>query len=206
VDIDGNPIAPGWLDSATGLPIGANFYTTAGTIVMARASLDLKKAFDSPIFRPADLRVYGEIAVLGWKNYPVFYEDRSQRMPVMGGINLPTFGLLDLFSVQIEHFGWDFLNSTYQLGSSNHAVPYFPSDKYYSQNAYSDLATKDDWSWAVVLRRTFLSAFTISGQFAKDHYRTVSSNDFTYGPHLEPGDVTHKLSDWYWMVQFGWGI
>jgi hypothetical protein len=136
----------------------------------------------------------------------LFYEKRAERMPYMFGINLPTFGLLDLFSVQAEHFGWKFENSTYALGNKNFAIPYIPTDKYYSQSAYNDNASKDDWSWSVLMKRTFLSSFTINAQFAKDHYRTVPSNDWRYGPALEPGDVTHTLSDWYWMVQFGWGV
>ncbi len=202
-----NPDAGGaWINSATKLPIGAKFYTPAGVIVMGRMSVDLKKLFNSPQFSPSDLRIYSEVALLGVGDYPVFYEKKSERMPIMVGINLPTLGVLDLFSVQVEHFGLRFENSTYQLGASNYAIPYFPSDPYYSQNEYGDLADKDNWSWSILLKKSVFSAFNFSAQFAKDHYRTVSSNYFTYGPHLEPGDVTHKLSDWYCMVQFGWGI
>ena len=127
----------------------------------------------------------------------------------MLGFNFPTFGLLDLCAVQVERFASPFMNNTFTLGSGNLAIPYLPpgldDDHLYSKDEYNDLSKRDDWAWSVLLRRTFLSSFTVSAQFARDHLRTVGTEWF-YGARLEPTEDMHTLSDWYWMVQFAWGI
>lgn len=184
-----------------------SFYTPAGTVLMGRISLDLKKILPAFGFGKEDMRIYAEAALLGWKNYPVYYEKRMDRLPIMLGMNLPTFGLLDLFAVQVEHFSSPYENSTLSLGDENHATPYLPpgDNLYFSRSEYNDITTRDDWAWSVLLRRNIASALTVSAQFAKDHLRTVGT-DWSYQAKLEPNTDMHSLSDWYWMVQVAWGI
>jgi hypothetical protein len=75
----------------------------------------------------------------------------------------------------------------------------------YSKYDYNDQARLDNWAWSVILRRTFLSSFTVSAQAARDHLRTVGT-DWFYGSRLEPNAILHKVSDWYWMLQLSWAI
>jgi hypothetical protein len=79
----------------------SNYYTFAGTKLMARFSLDPLKALksnDDPrsLLWKEDLKLYGEGAILGMQDYPqnanqtIAYDSMWQRTPVMLGINLPT--------------------------------------------------------------------------------------------------------------------
>jgi hypothetical protein len=196
-----------WIDPVTKRYAGAQYFTPAGPIFMAKASLDLKKFFGSDALRPKDMMLYGEWALLGFKDYPIFYEKKTDRMPIMFGFNIPTFGILDLLAVQGEHFSSPFQNNSYSLGGSNFATPWFPAGttKEFSSKEYNDLSTKDDWAWSVLAQRTFLKSFTVSGQIARDHLRTVGT-DWFYGSRLEPTEDLHKISDWYWAFQLAWSI
>jgi hypothetical protein len=196
-----------WINPATGKVDGAKYYTTAGTMVMARAAVDFKKLFDSEWFSPEDLRLYGEVAILGVENYPVYYEKITDRMPIMAGINIPTFRLLDLLSVQMEYLKNPNLNNTYTLGQKNWAIPYIPEAgaPAYSQKAYNDLAGKDDIAWSINARKRVLHSVTLSAQVARDHMHTISTELF-YGSRFEPNEILHKNSSWYWTFQLGWNI
>ena len=198
-----------WLDPVTKSYAGASYFTPAGLILNGRISLDFRKFFDISSLNPGELRIYSEAALLGWKNYPVFYKHRLERTPIMAGINLPTFGLLDLAAVQVEYFNSPFENNTLPLGGSNYAVPFYPAGVdpagAYSKDDYNDQSKLDNWAWSVLLRRTFLSSFTVSAQAARDHIRTVGT-DWFYGSRLEPNAILHKVTDWYWMLQLSWAI
>ncbi len=196
-----------WKDNVTGDSSEAKYFTPAGPIFMARATLDLKKVMNSDRMSKKDMMLYCEWALLGWKNYPIFYEKRTDRMPFMFGVNLPTFGLLDLLAVQGEHFSSPFQNNSYSLGGKDFATPWFPNGtvKEFSDKQYNDLSTKDDWAWSVLMQKTFYKSFTVSGQVARDHLRTVGT-DWFYGSRLEPTEDLHKISDWYWAFQLAWSI
>jgi hypothetical protein len=81
------------------------YYTFAGTKLMARYSLNLREILGrvrpelKELFGEQDLKLYGEAALLGMKNYPtalsspVWYMSRLERIPVMLGFNWPTHPL-----------------------------------------------------------------------------------------------------------------
>jgi hypothetical protein len=50
--------------------------------------------FETSLLGEHDLKLYGEIAMLGVKKYPVWYTKRFERMPMMVGLNLPTHPLM----------------------------------------------------------------------------------------------------------------
>ncbi|MBD3392223.1 MAG: hypothetical protein GF418_09165 [Chitinivibrionales bacterium] len=84
------------------------YYTLAGTKLMARFTFDTRKAFGIQALGEQDLKLYAEAGLLGVKNYraievasgqtgeikTVGYEKRLDRMPVMAGFNWPTHPLL----------------------------------------------------------------------------------------------------------------
>jgi hypothetical protein len=63
------------VDSLLGEPgTDVKYFDARSNLVMARATLDPKKLFESGIFGPQDLKLYAEVGVLGTKNYPIFYK------------------------------------------------------------------------------------------------------------------------------------
>jgi hypothetical protein len=196
------------IDPGTGKIIGsADYYTPAGLILMARGALALNKLVGWPASSEEDLKLYFEAAVLGVKNYPIYYENITERMPVMVGFNIPTGGWLDLFAVQAEYFNNPHLNSYYYLAASSSAIPYMPQGAInaYSEADYLDAADKDNISWSVLLRKSVFQTFTISAQVARDHLRTVNA-DWWYASKQEPNEVLPSSKDLYWMLQFAWNI
>jgi hypothetical protein len=182
------------------------YFSPAGTLLMGRASLDLKKLIPSGAMGPQDLKIYAEVALLGLGNYPVYYTSRADRMPLMAGVNLPAFKLLDLASVQCEWFHSPYANNFVSLGNGR-ATPYFPSgtNPGYSRDAYYDASQRDDFSWSVLLQKRILPGFLVSAQFARDHLRTVGT-DWFFGSRLEPNEILGSSKDWYWMANASWEL
>jgi hypothetical protein len=186
------------------------YYTQAGVLVTATAAVDLKKLLPpSPLLGPEDLRLFAEVALLGVKNYPVFYEKRTERMPVMLGANLPGFGFLDLVSVQYEYFASPHRDSYLESISSNGATPEFVefNDKLLSRETYGDGLKRDDHSWSILLRKNLTRGLAVNVQAARDHARMVS-HAYYAGPGLAPTAIfyTTDKKNWYWMAQFSFGI
>lgn len=97
-------------------------FTHKGVKIMAKACFDPKGFFENTPFGEEDFKLFGEIAILGVKDYPFYYDDITKRMPIMFGINIPPplsvifdnlfdVRLLDVFSVQLEWYGSEFANS-----------------------------------------------------------------------------------------------
>jgi hypothetical protein len=182
-------------------------YSAAAVLLMARFSLDVKKLFDTDAFGPQDLKLYGEVNLLGVKNYPILYADRKARMPIMVGFNLPGFKLLDLIALQAEYQKSPWLNNTYQRGTASINLPYLPNstDAVMSKVDYFDMKHKDDFKWSILLRKSLHRNVSLSAQFASDHLRLTSSQ-FYYGPQFDHNEVTAFENQWYWMTQLSWGI
>jgi hypothetical protein len=100
-------ISSAYVDTVNGKP-DTQYYTFAGTKVMARMSFDTKLLFTNDSFGgflgEHDLRFYTEAALLGTNNYPraikspVWYMNPLQRIPVMVGFTWPTNPLLAYIS------------------------------------------------------------------------------------------------------------
>jgi hypothetical protein len=204
-------------DSLLALPAGQRpalrHYTTRATLLMARATLDPKKllgdAGTHPLLGAEDLKLFAEVNVLGVRNYPVFYEDRTDRMPVMFGVNVPTFRVLDLLSVQAEYFHSPWLNNTYSIaegdGQRVFNTPYLPGsgDARLAGRVYEG-TEPNDWKWSVLARKRF-GRVTLSAQAARDHLRLPSS-EFYYGPQYDPNEITTFSDAWHWSTQVSWGL
>jgi len=188
---------------------GLKHYTTRATLLMARATFDPKKVLPALGLGAEDLKVFAEVAVLGVKDYPVYYENITDRMPVMLGANLPTFGFLDLLTVQAEYFHAAWLNNTYAIAEGDgfraFNTPYLPgsNDAVLAPRVYEGLR-RDDWKWSVLARKQ-VGRLTLSAQAARDHLRLPSS-EFYYGPQYDPNEVTTFTNSWHWSTQISWGL
>ena len=196
-----------WVAPTSAFRPDYEYYTHTGTILMAGFVLDAKRVLPAGLFGPHDLKLFAEAALLGVKNYPVFYEDRMRRIPVMAGFNFPTFKLLDILSLQVEYFNSPWINSYEESAARNHATPLTPrgSDRLYSEQEYNDVADKDNFSWSILARKEMVKGLSVSAQFARDHIRSVSEASWA-GPGTDPNQLLRTSKDWYWMLQFGFGI
>jgi hypothetical protein len=196
-----------WTDKANPAPPAYSYYTQTGVILMAAASLDFKKIIPSEAFGPNDLRLYFETALLGIKDYPIFYEKKSERMPMMVGFNLPGFKFFDLIAVQAEIYKSPWINSYEETGQTNEATPYIPrgTDPIYSGAVYKDITKKDDMYWSVMVRKELVAGLSATAQVARDHIRSVSQASWV-GPGVDPNEILYSNKNWYWMLQFSFGI
>jgi hypothetical protein len=72
----------------------SGYFSYAGQKLMARASIDPKALFVSKLLKKDDLRLYGEIDLLGLDDYPVKYADITKRFVYSAGLNIPTHPLI----------------------------------------------------------------------------------------------------------------
>ena len=157
-------------------------------------SFDHKYLIGSNVFGPKDLIIYGEAAILGVKNYPVYYKDRMERTPMMVGFNLPAFKLLDVLSLEAEYYPSRLLPAYATTNSGGYQqvpVPYFETGYYPTD------WDKDNWKWTVYAERTLVRGVTLSAQAASDHARSwdwASFGKTNWEMYTTP-------SDWYWAMK-----
>jgi hypothetical protein len=183
-----------------------DYYTFKGFKTMGMASLDIGELMGGSI-APGQFKLYGEVALLGVANQPFYYDKRLERMPIMLGMRLPTFGLLNNLAIEGEYRKSRFSNTI--------ALPY---DKQLplplnaeSENPfrYSDSAVaanpgdynKDDWKWSVYANRKVVDGITVYAQVASDHLRHFDDEVKTQD---RPGTVRTK--DWYYVLRVEFGI
>lgn len=169
-----------------------------GIKVMANASLDPKPLFGNPeILGPEDLKLYGEVAVIGLDNdkaHKALYGNYSNRMPIMVGFNLPAFGFLERLAVEVEHYGAKFKDdiSQYNRYRSQSPKPASKIDTNYAA---------DNLKWSVYGSRVFQQHVKLSFQVASDHYRPGQFRG--YGDNLaelRPA-IFFRPSEWYWSTK-----
>jgi hypothetical protein len=180
------------------LPDSTGHYTFAGTKLMARASFDPKplfKSFANRFLGPNDLRIYCEAAILGLKNYPVYYDTISKRIPIMIGFNVPTFKVFDVLALEVENYNWNYSNGYYNPVWNGTAVPGEALEAAYTAADYN----KDNLKWTVYAKRTFFRHFSVLLQFANDHL-VLPAYDETKSDREE---VFGRPWSWYWLAKFG---
>ncbi|MBN1130937.1 MAG: hypothetical protein JXA71_18250 [Chitinispirillaceae bacterium] len=227
------PYAPNYyFDKNDPLHEDTLFYTFAGTKLMARFAFDPKPLLGLDIFGAEDLKLYAEAIVLGVKNYPANpdpdpnwnmlpvnefgYEKLMQKMPVMMGLNLPAFKIIDVLALELEYYGKKYANRspvvTQGLGMMRLPVPYDPQlnggepngsrvsggDGTYSKEYYYGGAAQ--WKWSLYLKKTLLGNLSITSQIARDHSRVQTS----LAQSIDQEEALIKDKQWYWMLKFGY--
>lgn len=173
-------------------------YTFRGTKTAARITFDPKVFFKSGILGENDLKVYGEAAILGIKDYPGWYNDIFERMPVMFGVNLPAFKLLDVLALEVEYYRSPYEN-TIDYWRSGSPVPVLVNNM--GVDYYSNWKPKkdDDWKWSIYGSKT-IKNFRLSGQIASDH--TNRSIYMVSGKKVYT-EMCRRTNDWYYMLRCG---
>ncbi len=175
--------------------VDSGHFTFNGQKAMWRASLDLGNLISLGL--PLEIasntfKVYYEGVLMGVKDYPIFYENRKDRIAQMVGVNVPTFGVLDVLSMEAEYcsnpYAPDMTNATLYLS----ATP---------KNNQGDKFNSDDLKWSLYARKTVLPGFAVTAQAARDHIRLVD-----YFGHTNDMEVLPMRKNWYWALQLSYSI
>lgn len=192
-------------DSLANLPANAGTggnvsFDLAAVKLMAFFEVDFNQVLGFDERRMGKFNLYGEVAQLGLKNYPIFYTESSQRRPMMLGVSVPTFGLLNNLSIETEYLDNPNVES---IASTYDRLDLVPED-----NLLVDLQTyryrtyhKDDVKWSVHASRSLSDYLTLYVQVANDHMRLKDKNTT---PQFVP--VTNEKDHWYWLARIQWAI
>jgi hypothetical protein len=182
-------------------------YDAAALKTVATLSFDPKPLLGDPsMLGSNDLILYGEASVLGWKNYPVIYENRLERTVAMAGFNVPTLRLLDVLAVEVEWFGSKQPNSNEysQLrapkNNDTKLLEPTPQPSIYNFTLPGGYDPKDweedDIKWSVFARRTLVKGLSLDVQAASDNAR-----GWVFPSGRRYWNFFRSPSDWYWMMK-----
>jgi hypothetical protein len=173
------------------------YFSYAGTKVMARASFDPKIFFPFDFFGSEDLRIYTEAAILGLKNYDVgkgdsakaYYTDILKRIPILVGLNVPCFKLLDVIAVELEYFDNNYPNSFVAPFEAGNPVP--------TQEPYG--IQHDKLKWSLYAKKSIGGGFFVVGQIARDHM--IPQTNALAASLQDRTDVLLQHGDWWWTLK-----
>ena len=172
----------------------ATRWTIKGVKLMGRAALNLGHVLPEAIRGPEDLRFFMEAALLGVKDYPIYYEKKSERIPVMFGMNLPTFKLLDVLAIQGEIYRSPFSDGTKFV---REALPIWQTG-----TVDSSKSRADDFKWSIYAKKSVNKTFAVYVQTASDHFRLT---DAAFNTSNIP--VTNAWNhDWYYLFRLEFNL
>ncbi len=181
-----------------GIKADETFYSFQGVIPMARFAIT-PLAYVESRYCGNCLSLYGEASVLGWKNYEGMYENRKERIPIMGGMQLSFPGIIDIISLEVEHFGSKTVPSFFNRGHSNLPLPGAAEYKSYKDTAWvlseTERLARDDWKWILYARKQF-KGIAITAQVGTDHMRReLAESGVRYD------EILTNPSQWYWQLR-----
>jgi len=196
-----NTVATSYVDTVSG---DTTDYTFRGTKLAGRFTIDPKALFRSNRFFSKvlgnnDLKVYAEAAVLGVKNYPGWYQDVGERIPLMFGINIPVCKVFDVLSLEFEYYPNPYNNAYQFVWKSNSPVPYFDNSIGIDYSSEWNRKTDDDWKWSVYASKKIRNV-RFSAQVASDH--TSRASYLPAGKKLYT-EMVPRTQDWYFMLRCG---
>ncbi|MDB5049182.1 MAG: hypothetical protein JWO30_2253 [Fibrobacteres bacterium] len=214
-DADGNLAVTG----ADGAPSGTaaaqiskqQDITRSAINLMARVGLDFADMLDIKE-STGPFKLYAELAVLGVQNQPVYYENVLQRMPLMVGIHVPTFGVLDLLAVETEYLDNPYQDSQQELSIYNReplpgpsmAIPDLPADDFKKPRFALPSVHGDDLKWSIHAVRTLVPGLKLKVQVANDHLRLQNLDIGGIQPSSLPQTV--RKNQWYFITHLDWGF
>lgn len=211
------------------------FFTHQGTKLDATFSLDIKKLFGGiESLGEDDLKLYGEAALIGVKNYGKAYGKMSERIPVMIGFNVPTWRILNHLSFEVEYYGAKYRNDLALVGNNNVVADWtrqnhpIPSPKPPSNSDYGidslgyfrtdagdsvlvtgtamdkNNVTKDDVKWSILVDKVVAKHILFMAQIANDHYRPRPVASGLIASLGGTAEAFASPKDWYYMFRVGY--
>lgn len=183
--------------------------THKGIKLMGRFVLDPRSLFspEGPLGKN-DLRLYGEIGVIGVRNYPGIYDNIKERIPVMLGFNIPTFKLLDVLALEVEYYGSKLVPDYRKVDQGSpvpqspwvNRTPVSPGGTPTALNRPYDV-DGDNLKWSLYFTKIFAGHVRFSGQVARDHFRTGGTPGLS-GQSFE--EALTASDDWYWFLKLSY--
>jgi hypothetical protein len=190
------------------------YYTFRGAKASARLSFDLGVLLGMD---RNDFKFYGEAALLGFKDYPFYYDSKAERMPIMFGMNLPTFKLLDNLGLEFEYKKSRFRNTmAWPMNDAPIPIPLATTAEDYSDydvthpshtpaavDSMEKAFKEDDLKWSIYARKKIIPGMTVHAQAASDHLRHFA---FQIAPIPGYAPATERTKDWYYILRLEFGI
>lgn len=176
-----------------GNPVKSVSFDLAAIKLLAFFELDFNGLLGLDGEKTGKFNLYGEVAQLGLKNYPIFYTKHEERRPIMLGLSVPTFGLLNNLSFEVEYLKNP---NAASLRSTYDKLDLTP-DEEFRYKTY----TEDDTKWSLHASRALSKFFTVYVQVANDHMRL---KDGYARPNFVP--ITNEGKHWYWLTRLQWMI
>ena len=161
----------------------------AGTKVVGRFKFDPSAAGLIPESMGAGaFTLYSEVAIIGVKDYPRYYDKLLRRVPVMAGLSLPGFNLFN-WSVEVEYYA--------QKNSNNNLAARNGSPIPMNDNEVDN--KRDDFKYSLNASKVIAGNFILLGQIADDHLRLGGNHDEDAGK-----EAMRTRSDWYWTTKIAY--
>lgn len=192
--------------------VNPNRFTFGGTKVMFRVAFDFKRFLPvNERWGKNDLRLYSEACLNGLKNYPITdtanilypgYNKLGKRMPVLFGFNVPTFGLLDILSIEGEWWDNNFANSYWGVFNVGYAMP--PNPYKYPTASRSADPYGGPWHWSVLAKKTIVKNIKLTGWVGRDH--TFIETSHSGLSNNDPQEAMDGKGNWAWMAKVEYGF
>jgi hypothetical protein len=182
----------------------SGYYSFKATKLMFRTTLDPKAFLPDLGFGKEDLKVYFETVLTGLpiksfpdSAHPDLYGKISRLLPILVGVNIPAFNLLDVFSLEVEYFRSRMPNDYNAQATRSVPLPSVikiqpPGPSNYNPEDYKER----DISWAIYASKQVVKGFSLVGLIAYDHMRMP----YTDGSESTDEAMT-KNGDWAWQAK-----
>ncbi|MEO6095263.1 MAG: hypothetical protein ABIW76_06195 [Fibrobacteria bacterium] len=179
--------------------VDTSYNSFEGQKAVWMTSLDLGRilGFETEGTLPSTFGLYYEGVLMGIENRTTYFEKRNQRIAHMFGMNIPTFGALDLLSFEVEKTSNPYRNSTAGVLTEGSITPPVSNFSDPAQVNY----TRDDVKWSVLAKKKIYPKATLMLQVANDHLRTLSV--FSEWEYL---DMMQQPDHWYWACKMQFSL
>jgi hypothetical protein len=167
--------------------------------LMARASIDFQELFGLPE-NSGSFRLFSEATLLGAQSQPVYFEDPMDRLPVLVGLHVPTFGLLDLLSIEVEYSRNPYVNGNEYVAKEYLVIPDgidISAKRFVKPDNH-----RDDWNWSVQAKRSLIAGLHLKLQVANDHMRMLNWQ----GEYRSFDALLNQPGHWYYVAHLEWGF
>jgi len=181
-----------------------SYYSFKGNKLMLKTSIDpLAFVRPSTLFGKNDLKVYAEALIVGLNSYPdstfkkrytPSYSDLWEKTIITFGVNLPTFTILDVLSLEFEYWGSEYYNDYRDI--------YIYAPRPLAPGLNDDIR-ESKWKWSLYMKRSFLDGhMAITAQCARDHMRLFNVV-YNKANHRE---MLVQAGDWWWVTMISFNF